>query len=232
MIEDPSGTDLVIRAATGDQQAWGALVDRYAPLIWSICRQHRVRPAPAAQELQVHVRRRYPDPDHQPATSITRADHAHIGSIHQPGLPSSRKTNPSRVAQMTRKITYITCMRVRGQEHKRTRPGDAIRASAVPQREVVWPPGYRGLLLGRTRSSAPGWMAGTASPSSRPFPRVILTSIDNVARDRPTPELVGPRFRSGKGPRPSLRTRDLGGLRRMQTGINTLPPGGDLRADG
>ncbi len=45
-----------------------------------------------------------------PATTITQADHAHIGSIHQPGLPSSQQTNPSRVAQMTRKITYITCM--------------------------------------------------------------------------------------------------------------------------
>jgi hypothetical protein len=95
--------------------------------------------------------------------------------------------------------------------HKRTRLGDAIRASAVPQRKVVWTPGYRGSLLGRTRSSAPGWMAGTASPSSRPFPRVILTLIDNVARDRPTPELVGPRFRGGKGlRRSSLRTRDRG----------------------
>jgi RNA polymerase sigma factor (sigma-70 family) len=47
MIEDPSGTDLVTRAATGDQQAWGALVDRYAPLIWSICRQHSLSDADA-----------------------------------------------------------------------------------------------------------------------------------------------------------------------------------------
>jgi len=50
--------------------------------------------APAAQELQVHIGERYPDPDNQAATTITRADHAHIGSIHQPGLPSSQKTNP------------------------------------------------------------------------------------------------------------------------------------------
>jgi hypothetical protein len=58
--------------------------------------------APPAQELQVHIGERYPDPDNQPATTITRADHSHIGSIHQPGLPSPRKTNPSRVAQMTK----------------------------------------------------------------------------------------------------------------------------------
>ena len=67
--------------------------------------------APAAQELQVHIGERYPDPDNQAATTITRADHAHIGRIHQQRLPSSQQTNPSRVVQMTRKITYITCMR-------------------------------------------------------------------------------------------------------------------------
>jgi RNA polymerase sigma factor (sigma-70 family) len=35
-------TGLVIRARNGDKQAWDALVDRYAPLIWSICRKHRL----------------------------------------------------------------------------------------------------------------------------------------------------------------------------------------------
>ncbi len=29
--------DLLTRARTGDKQAWDALVERYAPLIWSIC---------------------------------------------------------------------------------------------------------------------------------------------------------------------------------------------------
>ena len=47
MIEDPSDTDLVRRAATGDQQAWDALIDRYAPLIWSLCRQHSLSDAAA-----------------------------------------------------------------------------------------------------------------------------------------------------------------------------------------
>jgi RNA polymerase sigma factor (sigma-70 family) len=35
-------TDLVIRATNGDKQAWDALVERYAPLIWSICRRYRL----------------------------------------------------------------------------------------------------------------------------------------------------------------------------------------------
>ena len=47
MIEDLSDTDLVTRAATGDQRAWDALVDRYAPLIWSLCREHGLSDANA-----------------------------------------------------------------------------------------------------------------------------------------------------------------------------------------
>jgi RNA polymerase sigma factor (sigma-70 family) len=39
--------DLVTRAGNGDRQAWGALVERYAPLIWSICRRHRLGDADA-----------------------------------------------------------------------------------------------------------------------------------------------------------------------------------------
>jgi RNA polymerase sigma factor (sigma-70 family) len=34
--------DLVARAKDGDKQAWDALIERYAPLIWSICRRHRL----------------------------------------------------------------------------------------------------------------------------------------------------------------------------------------------
>ena len=36
----PVAADLVTGARNGDKQAWDALVDRYAPLIWSICRRH------------------------------------------------------------------------------------------------------------------------------------------------------------------------------------------------
>ncbi len=43
----PAVTDLVARARNGDKQAWDALVDRYAPLIWSICRRHGLGDADA-----------------------------------------------------------------------------------------------------------------------------------------------------------------------------------------
>jgi RNA polymerase sigma factor (sigma-70 family) len=42
MRDDPQVTDLVIRASRGDRQAWDALVERYAPLIWAICRRYRL----------------------------------------------------------------------------------------------------------------------------------------------------------------------------------------------
>jgi RNA polymerase sigma factor (sigma-70 family) len=38
---------LVTRARNGDKQAWDALVERYAPLIWSICRRHGLSRADA-----------------------------------------------------------------------------------------------------------------------------------------------------------------------------------------
>jgi RNA polymerase sigma factor (sigma-70 family) len=43
----PPVNDLVMRAKKGDKQAWDALVERYAPLTWSICRRHRLRSADA-----------------------------------------------------------------------------------------------------------------------------------------------------------------------------------------
>ena len=47
MRDDPCVTDLVKRARRGDQQAWDALVERYSPLIWSICRHYRLDRADA-----------------------------------------------------------------------------------------------------------------------------------------------------------------------------------------
>jgi len=48
MCDDPSVTDLVTRARNDDKQAWDALVERYAPLVWSICRRHGLSDADAS----------------------------------------------------------------------------------------------------------------------------------------------------------------------------------------
>lgn len=47
MRDDVMVTDLVTRARGGDKQAWDALVERFAPLIWCICSRHRLSRADA-----------------------------------------------------------------------------------------------------------------------------------------------------------------------------------------
>jgi RNA polymerase sigma factor (sigma-70 family) len=44
--------DLVAGARRGNTRAWDALVERFAPLIWSICRRYRLSPADAADVSQ------------------------------------------------------------------------------------------------------------------------------------------------------------------------------------
>ena len=47
-MKDDSGViDLVARARNRDKQAWDGLVERYAPLIWSICCRHELDGADA-----------------------------------------------------------------------------------------------------------------------------------------------------------------------------------------
>jgi hypothetical protein len=53
---------------------------------------------------------RHPEPDNQPTEAVTRTDHAQLGSTHSKNSLRHRRLNPSRVAEMTRKITCITCM--------------------------------------------------------------------------------------------------------------------------
>jgi len=58
MRDDVAVTDLVTRARTGDKQAWDALVERYAPLVWAICRRYRLSAADAqdaGQSVWLHL---------------------------------------------------------------------------------------------------------------------------------------------------------------------------------
>ena len=48
----PPPAALVSQAAAGDRDAWDEIVDRYAPLIWSICRGHCLGSADAAEVAQ------------------------------------------------------------------------------------------------------------------------------------------------------------------------------------
>lgn len=42
MRDDPVVIALVNRAAAGDEGAWNEIVDRYAPLVWSICSRYQL----------------------------------------------------------------------------------------------------------------------------------------------------------------------------------------------
>jgi RNA polymerase sigma factor (sigma-70 family) len=58
MRDDPWVISVVTSAQNGDQQAWDALVERYAPLIWSICRRHQLSEADAhdvSQNVWLHL---------------------------------------------------------------------------------------------------------------------------------------------------------------------------------
>jgi RNA polymerase sigma factor (sigma-70 family) len=52
MDDDPSVAGLVARARIGDNDAWDRLVERYAPLLWSICRGYGLSRSDAADACQ------------------------------------------------------------------------------------------------------------------------------------------------------------------------------------
>jgi RNA polymerase sigma factor (sigma-70 family) len=52
MNDEPVVADLVMRARDGDKHAWDALVERYAALIWSICRSYRLGSSDAEDVAQ------------------------------------------------------------------------------------------------------------------------------------------------------------------------------------
>jgi RNA polymerase sigma factor (sigma-70 family) len=86
MRDDQPVTDLVMRAATGDKQAWDVLVERYAPLVWSICCQYRLGAAEAqdaGQSVWLHLVEQlgnFRDPDALPRwlATTTRLECARV----------------------------------------------------------------------------------------------------------------------------------------------------------
>jgi RNA polymerase sigma factor (sigma-70 family) len=42
MRDDPAVIALVARVREGDQEAWNEVVERYSPLVWSICMRHQL----------------------------------------------------------------------------------------------------------------------------------------------------------------------------------------------
>ncbi|MEV6828304.1 sigma-70 family RNA polymerase sigma factor [Amycolatopsis sp. NPDC051102] len=82
-------TTLLEAAARGDQAAWDALVDRYASLLWSIARAHRLSDADAADAVQttwlklVENLGRIKDPERLPGWLATTARHECLRQIRR-----------------------------------------------------------------------------------------------------------------------------------------------------
>src|SRR3974390_2934106 len=87
---DPPVADLVTRASRGEQHEGDTLVERYAPLIWAICRKHRLSGADAsdvAQTVWLHLVQQLDkirDPAALPRWLAPTTSHASL-----PGLPDS-----------------------------------------------------------------------------------------------------------------------------------------------
>ncbi len=99
-------TALVTRARNGDKQAWHELVDRYAPLIWSICRKYRLGRADADDVGQ----------------SVWLRLVEQLGSLRDPAaLPGWLATTTQR-----------ECGRVLRAARKREAPGRSLDAADIP----------------------------------------------------------------------------------------------------
>ncbi len=98
-------TDLVSRAAQGDKHAWDALVERYIPLIWSICRKHRLGEADAEDVGQ----------------NVWLQLFDQLGKIRDPAAL------PGWLATVTRR----ECLRVTGAAQRRLIVGYAIDAETI-----------------------------------------------------------------------------------------------------
>ena len=87
-------TDLVMRARDGDQLAWDAIVERYALLVWAICRRYRLAGADAGDAAQ--------------AVWLHLVDH--IGKIRDPAaLPGWLATTTGRECTRLVRAARRTC---------------------------------------------------------------------------------------------------------------------------
>ena len=110
MSDDPAVTALLTRARNGEEQAWDALVERYAPLIWSICRSHRLGGADADDVGQ--------------RVWLQLVDQ--LGKVRDPAAL------PGWLATTTRR----ECTRVQRAAHRAHAAGHALDAGTIPDHQA------------------------------------------------------------------------------------------------
>ena len=106
MRDGPPVTDLVTRATGGDSQAWDELVERYIPLVWSICRGHRM--------------------DHADARTVSQAVWRQLAGQ----LGTLR--DPATLAGWLSAATYRECDRIRRAARQQPGPGQMPEAANKP----------------------------------------------------------------------------------------------------
>ena len=104
--DGPPVTDLVTRAIGGDSQAWNALVERYIPLVWSICRGHRMDHADARTVSQ----------------TVWRQLADQLGTLR----------DPAALADWLAITTRRECDRIRPAAHQQPGPGQMPEATNEP----------------------------------------------------------------------------------------------------
>ena len=165
MRDDPPVTDLVTRVRDNDQQARCALIERHAPLIWSICRRHqpngtdevgqRVWPrfmagsppppgANAAGSREQRGNRKVPATCWTPRTSRTS----------KPGSPSMSQSSPSPTHWYMRRSPTRPKLPAANHHVHRT-PSPALRPDQRPPEHP-----------GREHRAQPPRLSGQAAPPS------------------------------------------------------------------
>ena len=154
-------TDLVTRARNGDKQAWDALVERYAPLVWSICRRHRLGGAEAERGR----------PDRMAAARGRARDGQRSGSaarLARHGNAAGMRPGPAGSEGGSRPTEYMLDAGdipggQAGMVEHELRTGRAPHGAALgvhapaPPRPAADRHARRGPSRARTPRSAPGW---------------------------------------------------------------------------
>jgi RNA polymerase sigma factor (sigma-70 family) len=99
-------TDLVTRATGGDKQAWDALVERYIPLVWSICRRYQLDNADARDVSQ----------------TVWRQLAGQLGTLR----------HPAALTGWLATATQRECDRIQRAAHRPRGPGQMPEAANIP----------------------------------------------------------------------------------------------------
>ena len=111
MRDDSPTADLVLRARKGDSDAWDALVERFAPLIWSICLRYSLGRADA-EDVGQYVWLRLVD---------------HLDAVHDPAaLPGWLVTTTKR-----------ECLRALRAARNQLAPGYIPDVESIPDEQNV-----------------------------------------------------------------------------------------------